>query len=87
MNNEENEIKMEIEWDLYESFPGVMYMLNIKTTGEQHVFSNEKKLVDYIKLNELKEEDYEAFTELMTNPPSEPRPLKIDWNLWNKLIK
>lgn len=85
MNNEENEMKMEIDLELIEYFPGVMYMLNIKTTGKQHVFSNEKKLIDYIKSNGLKEADYEAFTELMTNPPSEPRPLKIDWNLWNKL--
>lgn len=84
MNNEENEMKMEIDLELIEYFPGVIFSLNIKTTGEQHVFSNEKKLVDYIKSNGLKEEDYEAFTELMTNSPSEPRPLEIDWNLWNK---
>lgn len=82
MNNKENE--MEIDWDLYESFPGVMYMLNIKTIGEQRIFSSEKELANYIKSNGLKEEDYEAFTELMTTQPSEPRPLEIDWNLWNK---
>lgn len=70
---------MELDWDLYESFPGVMYKLNVKLTGEQHIFSNEKELVDYIKSSGLKEYDYEAFTELMTTPPSKPRPLEINF--------
>lgn len=77
---------MEIDWDLIEYFPGVIFSLNIKTTGVSYTFRSEKELVDYIKLNELKEYDYEAFTELITTPPSEPRPLKIDWDLWNKLL-
>ena len=77
--------EMEPEWGLIEYFPGVIYKLNIKLTGEQHTFSNEEELVDYIKSNSLKEDDYEAFTKLITSSPSKPRPLKIDWNLWTKL--
>lgn len=76
MSNKEN--GMEIDWDLYESFPGVMYMLNIKTTGEQYIFNNEKELIEYIRSNGLKENEYEAFTELITTPPSESRPLELD---------